>query len=133
MLFRSGFVYYYARRDYAEAARWFEKASKFPKAPVWMAPLAATTLAVGGNRASSRLLWRQVAATADLPAFRFEAQRRLLQLDAMDQIDRLQEFLTRNGYLPRVADPTGMPYVVSGGKVTVDRRSTLFPLPTDPL
>jgi hypothetical protein len=61
-----GFVHYWSRHDYIEAAAWFKKASEFPNAPVWMAPLAATTLALGGNRASSRLLWQQVAQTADL-------------------------------------------------------------------
>jgi hypothetical protein len=126
-----GFVHYWARHDYNEAAAWFQRAAAFPNAPVWMAPLAATTLAQGGSRASSRLLWEQVARTADLEAFRIEAQRRLLQLDAMDQIDRLQVFVNTSGYLPQVADPTGVPYVLNGRVVTVDRRSRLFPLPVE--
>ena len=126
-----GFVHYWSRHDYIEAATWFQKAAEFPNAPVWMAPLAATTLAQGGNRASSRVLWQQVAKTADLEWFRVEAQRRLLQLDAMDQIDRLQAFVSTSGTLPRVADPTGTPYVLDRGVFTVDRRSKLFPLPTE--
>jgi tetratricopeptide (TPR) repeat protein len=126
-----GFVHYWTRHDYTEAAAWFQRAAEFPNAPIWLAPLAATTLAEGGNRASSRLLWQQVAKTADLEWFRKEAQRRLLQLDAMDQMDRLQEFVKRSGYLPRVADPTGVPYVLDRGVVTVDRSSPLFPLPIE--
>jgi hypothetical protein len=126
-----GFVHYWSRQDYIEAAAWFQRAAAFPNAPIWMAPLAATTLARGGNRESSRLLWQQVAKTANLEWFRTEARRRLLQLDAMDQIDRLQAFVNKSGYLPRVADPTGVPYALDGRNVTVDRRSSLFPLPTD--
>ena len=41
--------------------------------------LAATTLAQGGNRASSRTLWQQFERTAEDEWFRNEARRRLQQ------------------------------------------------------
>ena len=53
-----GFVYYWYAHDYRQASAWFQKASEVPGAPVWLKPLAATTLAQGGDRESSRTMWR---------------------------------------------------------------------------
>jgi hypothetical protein len=81
------------------------------------------------------------------------AEHRLVQLDILDEIDRLNEALARagaasgvratswdalarRGWLRRVppTDPSGMPYVIdpTTGLATVDPRSTYYPLPTDP-
>jgi len=146
-----GFVHYWWRQDYQEAAAWFARAAAFPDAPVWMGPLAATTLAQGGRRDSSRVLWQEIARTAEDEWFRNDAARRLRQLDAMDQLDRLQqvigvfqervgrppsgwEELQRAGYLRGTpADPTGAPYRLESGVVLLDSRSPLNPLPTGPL
>ena len=146
-----GFVHYWWRRDYEEAAAWFSRAATIPNAPIWMAPLAATTLAEGGSRESSRVLWTQIADSAEDEWFRNEARRRLQQLDAMDQIDELQsavEALERRGgvapsdwsdlraagYLRGTpADPTGVPYQLDRGVVRLGRGSRLFPLPDDPV
>jgi hypothetical protein len=145
-----GFVHYWWREDYAQAADWFTRASELPNAPFWMKSIAATTLAEGGNRQSSRLLWEQAARSAPTDALRGEAVRRLQQLDAMDQMDRLRElvalYLERVGDLPAgwadmqrarltpglPVDPTGVPYRLEGGVVALGRGSRLFPLPTEP-
>ena len=146
----AGFVYYWALGDFENAAAWFQRASRVPGAPSWLEPLAATTLAQGGDRAASRFLWQQIARSAEDDWMKSEADRRLLQLDALDQIDWLQarirpyaarhqgeplawEALVRSGILratPR--DPTGEPYVLNPwwGSVTVSERSPLFPMPT---
>ena len=47
-----GFVYYWWLRDYQAAAHWFDKGGRVPGAPVWLAPLAATTVIQGGDRRS---------------------------------------------------------------------------------
>ena len=143
----AGFVHYWSYRDYATAANWFDRAAKVPGAPTWMQPLAAVTLAEGGNRKSSRLLWRQILQTATDDWFQRESQRRLKQLDAMDQIELLQKvvdaFSARNGRPPAdwaelarggyvrgaVVDPNGQPYRLDGSKVDVDPSSRLLPLP----
>jgi tetratricopeptide (TPR) repeat protein len=144
-----GFVHYWSRQDYPEAAAWFARAAEFPGAPEWMAPLAATTLAVGGSRESSRQLWQQIAQSEDAGDwYRQEAMRRLQQLDAMDQLDELQRVvdayaeragrqasewddLRRAGYLRgHPADPTGAPYQVESGVVRLDPQSRLNPLPS---
>ena len=145
-----GFVHYWWLRDYEQAAAWFRRASELPNAPRWLASLAATTLAEGGNRASSRVLWEQIARTAEDDWFRNEAGRRLQQLDAMDEIDQLRAavagFEQRAGAAPRrwldlqraghlrgtPVDPAGAPYRLESGMVTLDPRSPLNPLPTEP-
>jgi hypothetical protein len=128
-----GFVHYWWRMDYPQAAAWFSRAADMPDAPVWLGPLAAVTLAQGGNRASSRRLWAEFARAAEDEWFRNEARRRLLQLDAMDAIDRLTAALRAGAVLRGVpVDPTGVPYRIENGVVGLDPRSPLNPLPTEP-
>ncbi len=145
------FVYYWWMRDFEAAAQWFDRAGDQPGAPTWLKPLAATTLAQGGNRVSSRFLWKQILSTTDVDWLRQSAERRLVQLDVMDAIDRLNElvngFSAREGRPPATwqeliaagvlrgvpFDPTGEPLVLnpSTGRVTLSQRSALWPLPTD--
>ena len=144
-----GFVHYWWRQDYGEAAAWFARAAKFPNAPIWMPSLAASTLAEGGSRQASRLLWAEIARAAEDEWFRNDARRQLQRLDAMDQLDQLNAvvklFQERHGSTPadwsalRAAgylkgtpvDPVGTPYRLQGGSVTLDRSSRLWPLPTE--
>jgi tetratricopeptide (TPR) repeat protein len=142
-----GFVHYWWYEDYPAAASWFERAARMPGAPVWMGPLAAVTLAEGGRRDGSRALWQQIARTAEDGWYRNEANRRLMQLDALDEVDQLTaavsafertrgaapeswEALVSAGYLRALpSDPTGQPYRLAGRVVTLDAGSTLLPLP----
>ena len=144
-----GFVHYWWLQDYGKAAEWFSRAGQQPGAPAWLAPLAATTLAQGGDRRSSRMLWAQLLQTTDLEWLRSNARLRLQQLDAMDTIDELNRaagiFMTREKRPPRdlrelaVAqrfrfipiDPTGVPYELdpATGRIDLARQSTLNPLP----
>jgi hypothetical protein len=144
-----GFVHYWWRHDYPEAAAWFRRAAEMPGGPFWLRSMAAITLAEGGNRESSRLLWEELARS-EFDWFRDEARRRLQQLDALDQIDQLQaaadafeqrfgraaagwDDLRSAGYLRgSPVDPTGAPYTIRSGLVTVDRASRLYPLPVQP-
>lgn len=142
-----GFIHYWWYEDYPTAARWFDEAARRPRAPVWMAPLAAVTLAQGGNRNASRQMWRSIAEHEGDEWFRMEALRRLQQLDALDQMDALRSALSayrsRTGRpagrwedlvaarllrgVPR--DPLGLPYRLVGGEVALDAQSRLLPLP----
>jgi len=151
-LWNAGFVYYWWVGDYRTAAAWFQKASEIPGAPWWLRSLAAVTLAEGGERRGSRLLWRQLAETAEHEWLRHEAQRRLAQLDALDDIDRLEAvvaaFERRSGRRPTgwadlvqagllaavPTDPTGTAYVLEPhtGAVTIALESVLSPLPAEP-
>jgi len=145
------FVYYWWLKDFQKAAEWFKRAGEQPGAPTWLAPLAAVTLAEGGDRRSSRFLWNQIFESSDNEWMRNNAHRRLLQLDAMDAVDELNRrvdiFTTREGRRPRdwrelataerllgvPTDPTGVPYVLNPetGRIELDRGSQLWPLPTD--
>jgi hypothetical protein len=143
------FVYYWWLQDYEAAAQWFDRAGDQKDAPSWLKPLAATTLAQGGNRESSRFLWKQILSTTDLEWLRKSAERRLVQLDVMDAIDQLnarvdrytartgrppgnwQELIAEEGLRRVPVDPTGEPLVIdpSTGRVTLSMRSGLWPLP----
>ena len=146
-----GFVYYWYAHDYRQAAAWFQKAGEVPGAPVWLGPLAATTLAQGGDRRSSRTMWERILQTAEIDWVRRAAEHRLLQLRALDQVDlfqaRLDAFAKVRGsrpgdwatvlrarVFPRVpVDPGGTPYELTpDGHVRVSRSSGLFPLPVEP-
>jgi hypothetical protein len=145
------FVYYWWLKDFQKAAEWFKRAGEQPGAPTWLAPLAAVTLAEGGDRRSSRFLWNQIFESSDNEWMRNNANRRLRQLDAMDVLDelnrRVDAFTAREGRPPRdwrelaadarlrgvPADPTGVPYVLNPetGRVELDPGSQLWPLPTE--
>lgn len=76
-----GFVHYWFRRDYVEAAGWFLRAAAIPGSPDWLTPLAAQVQADGGNRAASRELWRRILETAESDWLRAMADTQLRRLD----------------------------------------------------
>lgn len=149
----TGFVYYWWLRDYPKAAEWFKRASEQPRAPSWLVGLAATTLAEGGNRESSRRLWTQVLEDEEAEYLHGSARHRLQQLATMDVIDALTPVLHRfvareGGRLPkswqelhqaerlpaRPVDATGMPLIINikTGRIDVSPKSTMWPLPLEP-
>jgi tetratricopeptide (TPR) repeat protein len=148
----AGFVEYWARNDYKAAAAWFERGSRLPGAAWFLKPLAATTLATGGERRASRLLFQAIAASGENEWMRKDALRRLRQLDAMDAIDQLTRVvsvfksrgasapftwsrLVQAGLLRGVpVDPDGFAFELRpwSGDVGLAEASTLLPLPIEP-
>lgn len=144
-----GFVHYWWLEDYPGAAEWFKRAGEMPGAPNWLPPLAAVTLARGGNRESSRRLWQEVVNSTDADWLKTQARFRLSQLDAMDQIAALEGLvklyeqrtgspprswvdMVRAGYLRGIpVDPERHPYELNPdrGAVTLSGGSPLNPLP----
>ena len=140
-----GFVHY-RDGDYRQAAEWFQRAAdaRAPKegerADIWLRPLAANTLATGGD---TQVVARPLRALLDVGSrlAAEDAARRLKQLDAIDQIAELER-LTRE-YEQQFGDPPphvgrpgarrlsarraarsgGHPYVLNPwwGDVTVER------------
>lgn len=146
----TGFVYYWWLRDYRNAAAWFERAAEMPGGSWWLRSLAAATLAEGGDRLSSRSMWQRIYETADHEWLRNNARLRLLQFDALAQMDELGGLVRRYetitgrttqswsdlitaGWLRGVpADPSGTAYVLDRsqpGLVTLAPESPLSPLP----
>jgi hypothetical protein len=97
------------------------------------------------------MMWQAIRESAEIDWLKNEADRRLNQLLALDQIDALQqavdEFARRSGTQPAdwapliragiirgvPLDPSrSAPYVIESGRVTVSRTSPLFPLPVEP-
>jgi hypothetical protein len=143
------FVHYWHLHDPATAASWFQRAAEQPGAPNWLHPLAATMIGAK-DRSAARTLWQQILQS-DQPWLRRTAQRSLIQLQALDQIDELQGLviragapagrrvtwadLVRSGLLPGIpVDPTGTPYQLDpdSAHVSLSPSSSLNPMP-DPL
>lgn len=148
--FDEGFLQYRLLGRYDEAAASFLRASRLRGAPWWLKPLAANTLAEGGRRAAARALWRAQLDESRLVWMRQQARRRLDQLDALDEIDRLRgivEKARKAGLQPpyswdalRMAgrlraaplDPAGTPYLIAPhGRVMLSPVSPLAPLPAE--
>lgn len=142
-----GFVLY-RDGDYRRAAQWFERASSMPAAPSWLKPLAAVTLATGGDLRTARVLWQNLLASTSDTWQRREAERRLQQLDAVDLLRELERrvaiYAARRGaprswndlitarLLPgEPIDPRGHAFVLENGRVTLAHDSPLWPLPVD--
>jgi hypothetical protein len=143
-----GFVHYWFTHDFTSAAAWFKKAADAPGGPWWLRSLAATTLVRGGDRASSRAMWQAIRESAEIEWLRKDADRRLLQLQALDTIDALQHALdaykARTGQVPdfdaliraRVLrgyplDPVGVPFELNHGRVRLSPSSSLWPPPDE--
>ncbi|OLE85418.1 MAG: hypothetical protein AUF76_00815 [Acidobacteria bacterium 13_1_20CM_2_65_9] len=146
-----GFVHYWWRQDYKAAAEWFRRASEVPGAPWWLKSLSATTLAQGGDRLSSRMMWEAIRQSAEIDWLRHDAERHLGQLRALDEIDALQAIVNRvasqsaqpvldwrpvmraAGWRTIPVDPAGIPYEIDErGRVQVSRSSPLWPMPAGP-
>jgi hypothetical protein len=142
-----GFIHYWYTGDDREAARWFERAVTMPGAPDWIAPVAATTRARGGDRAGARRLLQELLQTTSEKYTRDAAERGLMQLQALDAIDELQALVEayqqRHGRYPASwrdlpelrggvpADGTGAAFVYdpSTHQVQLSPDSSLKPLP----
>jgi tetratricopeptide (TPR) repeat protein len=142
------FVHYWQMRDFKAAADWFQRAAAQPDAPNWLQPLSASMLARGGDRTSARFLWRQLVNSEQV-WMRRNAERALMQLDALDAIEWLESLVRREtpanrpyswsdlvarGVLreaPR--DPTGVPFEIDPvtGDISVSTQSELHPMPID--
>ncbi len=96
-------------------------------------------------------MWRAIREAAEIEWLRHDAERRLAQLDALDQLDLLQKLVDRyvretgrpaghwsdleRARLIRAqpVDPSGASYEIGpGGLVRLSTASPLWPLPQEP-
>jgi hypothetical protein len=139
-----GFVYYWDLKDYPAAARAFQAGSERPGAMPWMRVMAARVAAQGGQLATSRFLWSEIARQPGNEQMRKSAEEHLMAIEAEEEITKLDELtalyklrqgrsarslqaLVLAGYLralPR--DPSGALYILDvGGRVRLNPRSSV--------
>lgn len=98
-----GFIHYFHTRDFKQAGAWFKRAAAMPKAPIWLGPIAATTLAHGGSRQDAEQMLIEMSRSEE-EYIRRASNRALEQLAALKAIDQLnrivEEFRTRTGRYP---------------------------------
>lgn len=136
----AGFIHYFNTGNYAEAARWFDQAAAMPGAPAWLRPLAAEARLGGGDRAGARRMLESLTRSEEA-YIRRHAERGLLQLNALEEIDTLQALVesfnaARHTYpfgwqelLGRIPkDPAGVPYVYDQKTHKVSLSETASPL-----
>ena len=143
-----GFIEYWYAGDYTAAAGWFERAAEIPGAPDWIRPLAAVTLARGGDRQGARTMLEELRGSEE-KYIRDAADRSLAQLRALDDLDQLQgmvdEYFNRRQSYPASmtelmhtfgiagvpSDPARVPYAYDPAThtFTLGPASPLSPLP----
>jgi len=146
-----GFFTFTFLGDAQKGARILREAARLPGAPFWLEALAAEILQKGGDRETSRRIWRQMYEQSEVGPVKYNAWAHLRYLDALDEADALTRLvrlyeertgrraasldeLLRAGLLrhPPV-DPAGVPfsYDRESGKVSISRQSELWrPLET---
>ncbi len=139
-----GFIYYWHLRDYREAANAYLEGSRQPQAAPWMKVMAAVIAEKGGNRETSRFLWREIYKSTEDKLIRQNARGHLETLQALEDLEELERrvklFRDRTGQWPRSfaemgasgllagvpADPRGFPYQIApDGKVRLHRKSQI--------
>jgi tetratricopeptide (TPR) repeat protein len=142
------FINYWYTGDFQAAAEWFGKAAAMPKAPTWIQPIQALTLVRGGDRTTARTLLNELNKSEEAYV-RQAADRGLMQLQTLDEIDQLQavvdqfyaqfhaypqsggEFMRASRLTQAPRDPMGFPFVYDSGahRVLINPKSSLNPLP----
>lgn len=95
-----GYIYWKLGR-YDEAADAYDAGSRVPGAHPFMKLMSASMRTQGGSRETAREVFRQMLAGSNDPAVRITAERRLAELDSLDERDAidkvLAEFRETNG------------------------------------
>lgn len=85
---------YWQQKDFQAAGEAYDQGSKIPGAPPWMLGMKARMAAEGGSRALAREIYERMYEQPADEHVKEMARRRLMQLDAMDQMDGLRKILT---------------------------------------
>jgi hypothetical protein len=146
-----GFLLFTFLGDSKRGADVLMEAARLPGAPFWLESLAAQVLYKGGDRETSRRIWKGMYEQAEEGPMKYNALAHLRYLDALDQAEAIgrlvRAYEARTGRRPdsldqlRAAgllrgapvDPSGTPFAYDQetGRVTIDRRSELWrPLDT---
>lgn len=88
-----GYIYW-QMRDYEKAADWYDRGGRIEGARWWMRDLAGVMRIKGGSRDVARTIYKSYLESED-ENIRRQAEQRLLQLRALDEIDAINIFLER--------------------------------------
>jgi hypothetical protein len=128
-----GFFHFIFLGDPHRSAEILMEASQLPGAAFWLKNLAAMVLAKGGQRESSRAIWRQIYEQSDGP-MKENALQHIKVLDAYDAADALQSLVAdverRTGRRPETLDELRSAGLIrrpavdsSGAQFLYDRQS----------
>jgi len=139
-----GYIYW-QQKDYQAASDIYRRGAGIPGAPPWMTAMTAKMSAEGGSRTTAREIYMRMHEESADAKVRDMAERRIMQLNSLDQRDVLTKLLT--GYRDRVGqcpstwkeinqllrairapldesgtplDPTSAPYQLRAGKCEVE-------------
>ena len=140
-----GFLYYWHMRDYASASAAYLAGSRVPKAPQWLALMAARVAEKGGSIENSLLIWTQIYQSTKDPKMQKKAEDHIASLIAQRDeqlLDKLAaDYHERFGRYPistkeladagmirgTPVDPAGYPYVFGAdGKSKLDPSSPVI-------
>jgi len=88
-----GYIYW-KMKQYDKAAETYEKGSQIADAPAFLRLTAASMRTEGGSRSTARQIFKQMLDGSDDPMVRTTAQRRLKELDSLDQRDAIDKTLS---------------------------------------
>jgi tetratricopeptide (TPR) repeat protein len=135
LYYQLGFIYYMEKKDYANAAKAFERGSQVPNAHPFLRVLAAQMAQHAGELETARMLWVTTYQSTQDKQIRANAYNHLLCLKVDEDVTKLENAVTQYGQktgnvppsiaamvaaglLPSVpVDPDGHPY-----KLTADGR-----------
>jgi len=87
-----GYIYW-QQHDYQAAGDTYGRGAQIPGAPNWMEAMKARMAAEGGSRSTAREIYGRMFEQSTDAKIKDMARLRLMQLDALDQIDGLQKIL----------------------------------------
>ncbi len=87
-----GYIYW-QQKDFKSAGEAYEMGAKIPGVPAWMKAMKARMASEGGSRDTARQIYRQMYEESADEQVREMARRRLVQQDALDEIDLLKRLM----------------------------------------
>jgi hypothetical protein len=127
--------------EYASASKTLLRASTIPGSGPWLKSVAALFLLKGGDRETSRAVWREIYENSREEFMKRSAERRLRGLDSLDRRDRVIEALSayrkafghypatlrdlvQAGFKVKTLDLADVPFVYDAKTGVVDVSST---------
>jgi tetratricopeptide (TPR) repeat protein len=88
-----GYIYW-QQKSFEAAAEEYAKGASLPGAPAWLLAMKARMKDAGGSRDTAREIYRRMYEDSSDAQVKDMARRRLMQLDAFDDLDVLRRIMT---------------------------------------